>query len=92
MLGACALLALAAGCGAPPVHDGASAGGAGDEAEATLAHKCTKCHARPERMKHTRPELEAVFARHRTRVKLTADQWQSMVDWLGRPDETPAFR
>jgi hypothetical protein len=93
LLGAGAFFAFTAGCGAPPVHDGASAGGgAGDEAEATLAHKCTRCHARPERMKHPRSELGAVFARHQKRIALTAEQWQSMIDWLGRPDETPAIR
>jgi hypothetical protein len=78
---------LAAGCGTPPARDGRSAGSAGEQAEATTTHKCARCHAPPRRLKHTRAELEVAFGRHQARVKLTAEQWQAVVDFLARPDE-----
>jgi hypothetical protein len=91
---ASALVALVAACGgaspAPP-RDGSSA--AAGEASALVSHKCTKCHAPPERGKHTAAELEEVFGRHRTRVKLTDDQWESIVALLARDaDDRPGFR
>jgi hypothetical protein len=78
------LAALALGCGAPPARDAGGAGGG--EASSIWAHKCSRCHAPPERMKHSHAELEVAFGRHRARIKLTAEQWQTMADYLARPD------
>lgn len=78
------LPAVAAGCGLPPPHDGGSIEGA--DASAICTRRCTRCHAPPERMKHTRAELAEAFGRHRARIKLTAEQWQSIADYLARPD------
>jgi cytochrome c2 len=88
---AAALLALVAACGGAPPRDGSSA--AAGEASTLVSHKCTKCHAPPERGKHTAAELEEVFGRHRTRVKLTNDQWESIVALLARDaDDGHGFR
>jgi hypothetical protein len=90
-LAAALLVALVAACGGAPARDGSSA--AAGEASAIVGHKCTKCHAAPERGKHTRAELETALGPHRARVKLTDDQWASIVTLLARDaDDRPAFR
>jgi cytochrome c2 len=82
---------FAAACGGAPPRDGSTA--APSEASALVSRKCTRCHAAPERGKHTTAELEEVFGRHRARVKLTDEQWQSIVALLARDaDEQPSFR
>jgi hypothetical protein len=105
--GAFALLGLGAACGGAPspgaaspdtreVANGKEAGqGPADQREAAAAihaHKCVRCHAPPEKMRHTRAELEVIFGRHKGRIKLTPEEWQGMVEFLARPDEGTAFR
>jgi hypothetical protein len=43
-------------------------------------------------LQHTRAELEVILGRHRARARLTAEQWDEMVNLLARSDETPAPR
>jgi hypothetical protein len=50
------------------------------------ARGCGKCHALPEPGAHARTELEAAFGRHSKRVRLTADEWRAMLDYLAAPD------
>lgn len=45
-------------------------------------HQCGKCHAPPPPGSHSREEFEDAFGRHHTRVHLTQDEWQAMVDYL----------
>jgi hypothetical protein len=50
------------------------------------AHACARCHRPPEPRLLTRDQLENVFVRHRTRVRLSADQWDRLVDYLAQGD------
>jgi hypothetical protein len=80
---AAALLLLSTACGAAAT-DAATPPGAGDIA--SVHHrKCGKCHARPEPHSRERETLVAVFARHRSRAHLTADQWEAMIDFMSTP-------
>jgi hypothetical protein len=86
------LVPLLAGCGGPPARDSSSSATA-SEASVIVSRKCTRCHAAPERGKHTRAELDTALGPHRARVKLTEDQWESIEAFLaGGADERPAFR
>jgi hypothetical protein len=83
--------ALPLACGgttasAPSASRDARQGGA---IAAVHAHRCGQCHAPPEPKTHTRGELEEAFRRHKGRVRLTADEWQAMVDYLA-PRESGA--
>jgi hypothetical protein len=44
--------------------------------------RCGRCHVPPEPKTHTRAELETAFGRHKSRVHLSQDEWQAMVDFL----------
>lgn len=84
--------ALLAGCGEGGPSRPAAPPSGSEQARAIHARACARCHAPPEPMRHTRGELEDIFVRHRTRARLTSEQWQAMVDFLARPDETPGPR
>ncbi|HZU81940.1 MAG TPA: hypothetical protein VE987_03440 [Polyangiaceae bacterium] len=47
------------------------------------ASKCGRCHAPPEPKTRTREHLADAFGRHRTRLRLSAEQWAALVDYLG---------
>ncbi len=86
------LLALTQACGASQERTASSADSRRDEVRRIQAHTCARCHAPPEASRHTRAELEVILGRHRVRAKLTAEQWDEMVDLLARSDETPGPR
>jgi hypothetical protein len=92
LAGAVALVTLGGGCAQPAPQGPEAPRAKADEALGIRAHTCSKCHAPPEAGKHTRAELEVIFIRHRTRARLTPEQWAAMVDLLAQPDETPGPR
>ncbi len=51
--------------------------------------RCGSCHTRVEPGARTRDQLEVALARHRTRVHLSEDDWNLMVDYLA---DKPAAR
>jgi len=91
----CALIAAAVACAAEPLPPAVtrstvatqpsapSAGGAvtRDIGELHRA-RCGACHVRVEPGTRTRDALTAALARHRTRVRLTAAEWDALVDYL----------
>jgi hypothetical protein len=44
--------------------------------------RCGNCHVRVEPGTHTRDALEAAFPKHRTRVRLTDEEWTQMIEYL----------
>ncbi len=54
--------------------------------EATYKARCGACHQRIEPGSHTREQLETAFARHRTRLHLSEEQWAKLVDFLAATD------
>ena len=44
--------------------------------------KCGACHIEVQPGTRSREVLEKAFVRHRTRVKLTEEQWTAMIDYL----------
>ncbi|MDP9033282.1 MAG: hypothetical protein M3O50_00620 [Myxococcota bacterium] len=48
--------------------------------------KCGRCHAPPEPRTRTRDHLDSAFLRHKSRVRLTAEQWAAMGDYLAVPN------
>jgi hypothetical protein len=50
------------------------------------AHACARCHKPPEPRVLTRDQLENAFVRHRTRVRLSAGQWDQLVEYLAQGD------
>lgn len=91
--GACALAVLAQACaGGSPGRTQDGTAQRADEAKAIRARACARCHAPPKPSRHSRAELEVILDRHRTRARLTPEEWGSLVDLLARSDETPAPR
>jgi hypothetical protein len=84
--------AIGEGCASSPAQDAGVHDSRTRHAEAIRTEKCARCHAPPEAMHHTRAELETIFGRHRSRARLTTDEWEAMVDLLARSDETPGPR
>jgi len=78
-LAACAACAPASSPDAPPIA-------------AVHRHQCGRCHAPPDPGTHTRAQLEEAFSRHKTRVRLSAEEWAAMVDYLASPDGAAALR
>jgi hypothetical protein len=79
-------LALAALCG-PLVAACAPASSPDAPPIASLhAHRCGKCHAPPEPGTHTRAQLEDAFGRHKSRARLTPEEWSAMTDYLAVHD------
>jgi hypothetical protein len=63
------------------VHDG------DDRAIASIhAQKCANCHMPPEPQSRPRSEVAAARLRHRNRVRLTDEEWDTMIDYLSTPD------
>jgi hypothetical protein len=87
-----AVTAIAGGCASSRAQDAGTRGSRSRHAEAIRAQTCARCHAAPEAMHHTRAELEVILGRHRSRARLTTDEWEAMVDLLARSDETPGPR
>ena len=44
--------------------------------------RCGHCHVPPEPKTRSRAELETAFGRHKSRVHLSQDEWQAMIDFL----------
>jgi hypothetical protein len=95
-LTALALAAANTGCApaSPPVSattaDGvgmAPADGEGPPIADLHAHRCGACHTLPAPGTRSRAHLEDAVGRHRKRLRLTAEQWHAMVDYLASPPE-----
>lgn len=85
-----AVTAIGEGCASSPAQDAGAPGSRARHAEALRTQKCARCHAPPEAMHHTRAELETILGRHRSRARLTPEEWDAMVDLLAaRSDEAP---
>jgi hypothetical protein len=71
-----AALLLLAGCAQQPA--------APDAPPIASLHttRCGRCHVPPEPKTRSRAELETVFGRHKSRVHLSQDEWQAMIDFL----------
>ena len=82
------LAAAAVGCNTPgaQVPDGAHV------VARIRTSKCGVCHAPPQPGSRTRAHLEDAFTRHRTRVRLSNDQWAAMIDYLAGPEGPTAQR
>jgi hypothetical protein len=50
------------------------------------AHACGRCHMAPEPRTRTRLQLETAITRHRSRVRLSDDDWGKLVDYLAAGD------
>jgi hypothetical protein len=70
---------------------------------AVARNQCGRCHVAPEPRSRARAEVESAVSRHARRVRLTADEWTAMVEYLSRTDlgegprktnevSAPAFR
>ena len=60
----------------------------GQEQVARVYHsRCGACHVRVERGEKTRAQLESALARHRSRVRMSEDDWGKMVDYLAAKDQ-----
>ena len=44
--------------------------------------QCGRCHSPPEPGNRSRAEVEAAATRHSSRVRLTAEEWTAMIDYL----------
>jgi hypothetical protein len=95
-LPALALAGAIAGCApaSPAVSataaDGAfptPAEGAGRPIADLHAHRCGACHTLPAPGTRSRAHLEDAVVRHRKRLRLTAEQWHAMVDYLAAQRE-----
>jgi hypothetical protein len=87
-LGACGG-AVQPGGGATQAGGGASAMPPETRAIAAMhLSKCGSCHTRPEPRTRTREHLEDALSRHRKRVRMTADEWARMIDYLAMPAQT----
>jgi hypothetical protein len=49
-------------------------------------HECGRCHAPPAPQTRTRGQLEDAFVRHRTRVRLSDDEWSAILVYLAARD------
>jgi hypothetical protein len=58
----------------------------------THAQKCGACHAPPEPGTRARMALDAALTRHKAqnRVRLTAEQWAEMLDYLAHANANEA--
>jgi hypothetical protein len=50
------------------------------------AGRCSRCHVSPQPRTRDRKALEEVRIRHVRRVRLTAQEWQAMIDYLATPN------
>ncbi len=89
ILAAAAVMATSAlACGAP---SGGQTTSASQPPIARIHHaKCGSCHVRVEPGERTRAQLEKAFTQHRSRVRLTEEQWGEMVDYLAARDDAGA--
>ena len=75
---ALALPSFLAACASPSPREGAVAD--------IRAHACGRCHMAPEPRTRTRLQLETAITRHRSRVRLSDDDWGKLVDYLAAGD------
>lgn len=75
-----------AGCGGSSAPNGAAAPSE-DRVVRVHRSKCGACHVRVEPGARTREELEHAFVRHRSRVRLSEEEWARMVDYLAKPED-----
>ena len=47
--------------------------------------KCGACHKRVEPGTRTRQKLEKALVKHRSRVRMSEEQWRLLVDYLAAP-------
>jgi hypothetical protein len=47
-------------------------------------NQCGRCHALPEPRTRQRAQVEDAASRHAHRVRLKADEWTAMIDYLSR--------
>lgn len=81
-----ALLPFIEACASPQPPAGPASRDGEPSIAAVLAHNCGRCHMPPEPKSRTRAQLESEFMRHRTRVRLSEDQWARLVDYLAQED------
>ena len=72
------LCAALAGCARPQQASSS------DGPHAAILHRqqCGRCHTPPEPGTRTRTQVEEAAQRHRTRVRLTPEEWTAMIDYL----------
>jgi hypothetical protein len=58
----------------------------------TISSRCGSCHAPPQAGVRTRAALGPVLLRHRTRVRLTEDQWAALLDYLAEATDATTPR
>jgi hypothetical protein len=85
-------LAWLVACGGASASTPGSLSSRSEEARSICGRVCARCHAPPEVGQHARAELEDILSHHRTRARLTEEQWAMLVDLLAKPDETGAPR
>jgi len=51
--------------------------------------KCGACHKRVEPGTRTRQKLEKALVKHRSRVRMSEEQWQLLVDYLAQAPAPP---
>jgi len=80
-LAAAAFTAVACGPEPPP-----------NTPRAVATSRCGSCHAPPQAGVRTRGALGPVLLRHRTRVRLTEDQWAALLDYLAEATDATTAR
>jgi hypothetical protein len=80
------VLPCAEGCASPQPPAGPASHDTEPAIAAIHAHNCGRCHMPPEPKTRTRAQLESAFSRHRTRVRLSEDEWARLVDYLAQGD------
>jgi hypothetical protein len=77
------LTAFGAGCGASQSGRGETTSGTPEPTIAeTWRAKCGNCHTRVEPGTRTRAQLDDALARHRTRARLSDEEWAQLEDFL----------
>ena len=89
-----ALVAIAAlgallACGSEPPFDPQTVPPPYREVAEIHHAKCGACHKRVEPGTRTRQKLEKALVKHRSRVRMTEEQWGLLVDYLAQAPAPP---
>src|ERR1700733_9772937 len=87
----CGLLPVLTACASGESVPGGSTASTERNTIATVhANKCGSCHTLPAPKTRTREHLEDAFSRHKKRVRLTREEWATMIDYLAMPEGNTA--